>query len=64
MAGIGHDLNAVKKHVGPGGMETLFKIANLGAGVIRDRVARYRIDARRDLTDKGPLQKHYSCVFF
>ncbi|CAM3944215.1 NAD(P)/FAD-dependent oxidoreductase [Paracoccus yeei] len=45
MAGIGHDLNAVKKHVGPGGMETLFKIANLGAGVIRDRVARYGIDA-------------------
>lgn len=45
MAGIGHDLNAVKKHVGPQGLETLFKIANLGAGIIRDRVARYGIDA-------------------
>lgn len=45
MAGIGHDLNAVKKHVGPGGLETLFKIAGLGAGVIRDRIARYGIDA-------------------
>lgn len=45
MAGIGHDLNAVKKHVGPQGLETLFKIANLGAGIIRDRVAKYGIDA-------------------
>ncbi len=45
MAGIGHDLNAVKKHVGEAGLETLFKIANLGAGVIRDRVEKYRIDA-------------------
>jgi gamma-glutamylputrescine oxidase len=45
MAGIGHDLNAVKKHVGPEGLETLFKIANLGAGVIKDRIARYEIDA-------------------
>lgn len=45
MAGIGHDLNAVKKHVGPEGLETLFKIANLGAGIIRDRVGKYGIDA-------------------
>lgn len=45
MAGIGHDLNAVKKHVGPEGLETLFKIANLGAGIIRERIARYDIDA-------------------
>lgn len=45
MAGIGHDLNAVKKHVGPEGLETLFKISNLGAGIIRDRVAKYDIDA-------------------
>lgn len=45
MAGIGHDLNAVKKHVGEAGLETLFKIANLGAGIIRDRVAKYAIDA-------------------
>lgn len=45
MAGIGHDLDAVKKHVGPQGLETLFKIANMGAGIIRDRVAKYGIDA-------------------
>jgi gamma-glutamylputrescine oxidase len=45
MAGIGHDLNAVKKHVGPAGLETLFKISNLGAGIIRERIARYGIDA-------------------
>lgn len=45
MAGIGHDLEAVKKHVGPKGLETLFKIANLGAGVIRDRIKKYNIDA-------------------
>jgi gamma-glutamylputrescine oxidase len=38
MAGIGHDLNAVKKHVGPQGLETLFKIAGLGAGIIGERV--------------------------
>lgn len=45
MAGIGHDLNAVKKHVGPEGLETLFKMAGLGAGIIRDRIAKYGIDA-------------------
>lgn len=45
MAGIGHDINAVSRHVGPQGMETLFHIATLGAGVIRERIARYGIDA-------------------
>lgn len=45
MAGIGHDLNAVKKHVGPQGLETLFKLSGLGAGIIRDRIAKYGIDA-------------------
>ncbi|SEA97979.1 NAD(P)/FAD-dependent oxidoreductase [Rubrimonas cliftonensis] len=45
MAGIGHDINAVKKHVGPEGLETLFRISNLGAGIIRERIARYGIDA-------------------
>lgn len=45
MAGIGHDLGAVKKHVGPDGLETLFKIANMGAGIIRERVTKYGIDA-------------------
>ncbi|RFC62290.1 FAD-binding oxidoreductase [Fulvimarina endophytica] len=45
MAGIGHDLGKVKKHVGPEGLETLFRISNMGAGVIRERVAKYGIDA-------------------
>ncbi|PLN14019.1 FAD-dependent oxidoreductase, partial [Klebsiella pneumoniae] len=41
MAGIGHDIEAVKKHVGKEGLETLFKIANLGAGIIRERIRKY-----------------------
>lgn len=45
MAGIGHDIQKVKKHVGPQGLETLFKIANLGAGIIADRVKTYGIQA-------------------
>ncbi|QCR38309.1 FAD-binding oxidoreductase [Nissabacter sp. SGAir0207] len=45
MAGIGHDIEAVKKHVGPDGMAALFAIANMGAGIIRDRIRKYQIDA-------------------
>jgi gamma-glutamylputrescine oxidase len=45
MAGIGHDLNKVKKHIGEKGLETIFKISNLGAGIIAARVKRYNIDA-------------------
>lgn len=45
MAGIGHDIEAVSKHVGKAGMESLFAIANLGAGIIRERIAKYQIDA-------------------
>lgn len=45
MAGIGHDIEAVKKHVGKEGLETLFKISNLGAGIIRERIKKYNIDA-------------------
>ncbi|MDT0906767.1 FAD-binding oxidoreductase, partial [Staphylococcus pseudintermedius] len=45
MAGIGHDIEAVKKYVGAAGMETLFKISNLGAGIIRERIRKYHIDA-------------------
>ncbi len=45
MAGIGHDLDKVKKHVGPKGLETLFSIANQGAGIIKSRIARYDINA-------------------
>ncbi|MBO9707370.1 MAG: FAD-binding oxidoreductase [Caulobacter sp.] len=45
MAGIGHDLNAVAKHVGKDGMKMLFEISNLGAGILRGRAERYGIDA-------------------
>jgi gamma-glutamylputrescine oxidase len=45
MAGIGHDIELVRKHVGPKGLETIFEIANLGAGIIKSRVERYGIDA-------------------
>ena len=45
MAGIGHDIEAVRKHVGPEGLDVLFKIANLGAGIIKERIKKYNIDA-------------------
>lgn len=45
MAGIGHDLEKIKRHVGPSGLETIFKISNLGAGIIRERIKKYDIDA-------------------
>ncbi|MGL5384854.1 MAG: NAD(P)/FAD-dependent oxidoreductase [Enterobacterales bacterium] len=45
MAGIGHDLEKIKRHVGPAGLETIFKISNLGAGIIRERIKKYAIDA-------------------
>jgi gamma-glutamylputrescine oxidase len=45
MAGIGHDLDAIKKHVGAEGIEEIFKISNLGAGIIRARIEKYGIDA-------------------
>ncbi|WP_440525599.1 NAD(P)/FAD-dependent oxidoreductase [Serratia nevei] len=45
MAGIGHDLEKIKRHVGPAGLETIFKISNLGAGIIRERIKKYDIDA-------------------
>jgi len=45
MAGLGHDIDTVKKHVGPEGMQELFKIGNLGAAIIKARVDKYNIDA-------------------
>ncbi len=45
MAGIGHDLELIKRHVGTAGLETMFKIANLGAGIIKARIEKYGIDA-------------------
>ncbi|CAB3786458.1 NAD(P)/FAD-dependent oxidoreductase [Paraburkholderia caffeinilytica] len=45
MAGIGHDLDAIRKHVGDEGLQQIFKISNEGAGIIRSRIAKYNIDA-------------------
>ncbi|WP_187652643.1 FAD-binding oxidoreductase [Xenorhabdus sp. PB62.4] len=45
MTGIGHDLDKIKRHVGEKGLETIFKISSLGAGIIRDRIAKYDIKA-------------------
>lgn len=45
MAGIGHYIGVVQKYVGREGMATLFSMANLGAGIIRERIARYQIKA-------------------
>ncbi|MCE1718465.1 FAD-binding oxidoreductase, partial [Enterobacter hormaechei] len=30
MAGIGHDLEVIKRHIGERGLETIFQISNLG----------------------------------
>lgn len=45
MAGIGHDLDAIKKHVGEEGLQQIFRISNEGAGIIRSRIDKYNIDA-------------------
>lgn len=45
MAGIGHDLEKIKKHVGELGLREIFEISELGAGIIKDRIAKYSIDA-------------------
>jgi gamma-glutamylputrescine oxidase len=45
MAGLGHDINTVKKHVGKDRLEELFKLGNIGASIIRERVEKYNIDA-------------------
>ena len=45
MAGIGHDINKVARHIGKEGLETLFEIASLGAGILRGRAEKYGIDA-------------------
>lgn len=45
MAGIGHDINKVARHVGKEGLEALFQISSLGAGILRDRAKKYDIDA-------------------
>ncbi|TFW34351.1 FAD-binding oxidoreductase [Pseudomonas putida] len=45
MAGIGHDLEAIEKDVGPEGLQAIFEISDLGASLIKQRIARYDIQA-------------------
>lgn len=45
MAGIGHDLDLIKKDVGEEGLKTIFEISDAGAGVIKSRIKKYDIDA-------------------
>lgn len=45
MAGIGHDLDAIKKYVGKEGLQAIFAMSDMGAGIMRDRIEKYRIDA-------------------
>ncbi|WP_326491252.1 NAD(P)/FAD-dependent oxidoreductase [Paraburkholderia sp. HD33-4] len=45
MAGIGHDLDAIKKDVGDDGLQAIFALSDLGPQIMRERIARYNIDA-------------------
>ncbi len=39
MAGIGHDLEKIKKDVGEDGLRQVFEISDLGADIIKNRIA-------------------------
>ncbi|PPC74336.1 FAD-dependent oxidoreductase [Pokkaliibacter plantistimulans] len=45
MAGIGHDLELIKKDVGEDGLRRIFEISDLGADIIKGRIDKYGIDA-------------------
>ncbi|WP_321882535.1 NAD(P)/FAD-dependent oxidoreductase [Paraburkholderia bannensis] len=45
MAGIGHDLDAIKADVGEDGLRTIFALSDLGPQIMRERIERYNIDA-------------------
>ena len=45
MAGIGHDLEKIRADVGEDGIRRIFEISDQGAKIIRERVAKYGIDA-------------------
>ncbi len=45
MAGIGHDLEKIRKSVGEEGLKAIFEISDLGASIIQSRIQRYQIDA-------------------
>jgi len=45
MAGIGHDLETIQKDVGPEGLQAIFEVSDLGARLIKERIAKYNIPA-------------------
>lgn len=45
MAGIGHDLDKIEKHVGSEGLKNIIAISNDGQKIIKERIAKYDIDA-------------------
>ncbi|HZX19182.1 MAG TPA: FAD-binding oxidoreductase [Pseudomonas sp.] len=45
MAGIGHDLEKIRKDVGEEGVRAIFEISDQGAEIIKSRIERYNIDA-------------------
>lgn len=45
MAGIGHDLDKIKRDVGEDGVRAVFEISDLGADIIKARIEKYNIDA-------------------
>lgn len=45
MAGIGHDLEKIRKDVGEDGIRTIFEISDQGAEIIKARIEKYNIDA-------------------
>jgi gamma-glutamylputrescine oxidase len=45
MAGIGHDLEKIRKDVGEDGVRRVFEISDQGAKIIKERIQKYNIDA-------------------
>ena len=45
MAGIGHDLDALRKDIGQEGIRAILALSDLGPQIMRERIAKYDIDA-------------------
>lgn len=45
MAGIGHDLDTIKKQVGDEGLKTILAISDQGSKIIQERIKKYHIKA-------------------
>ncbi|OAJ57124.1 FAD-dependent oxidoreductase [Paraburkholderia ginsengiterrae] len=45
MAGIGHDLDAIRSDVGDDGVKAILALSDLGPQIMRERIAKYNIDA-------------------